>query len=270
MSFSVSGKTAIVTGSATGIGLAIARHLVDKGANVMFADVDEDRLETELGDEARAEGPVRMFSGDLTEKLTIANLLSATIDAFDRVDILVNASRRMMVSEILNPEVDGVEELWRHNVLSALRTSQMTAKRMIQLAQRAEVEAGTMVGSIINLSSITTQATRPELLGYSMASAAVDQMTRSLAVALAPKGIRVNAVALGSVMSASLQAALRENPSFREQIADSTPLGRIAAPAELAEAVQFLASDASGFITGQVLTVDGGRGLLDAVRAPAH
>lgn len=270
MSFSVSGKTAIVTGSASGIGLAIARHLVDKGANVMFADVDEALLEDEVGEEARAEGPIRMFSGDLTEKLTIANLLSATVDAFDRVDILVNANRRTFVSDILSPEADGVEELWRHNVLSALRISQMTAKRMIQHAQRAEVEESAMLGSIINLSSIAAQATRPELLAYSMAAAAMDQMTRSLAVALAPKGIRVNAVAFGSVMSASLQAALKEQPDFRDEIAAATPLGRIAAPAELAEAVQFLASDASGFITGQVLTVDGGRGLLDAVRSPAH
>ena len=95
-------------------------------------------------------------------------------------------------------------------------------------------------------------------------------MTRSLAVALAPKGIRVNAVAFGSVMSASLQAALKDNPGFRDEISVATPLGRIAAPAELAEAVQFLASDAAGFLTGQVLTVDGGRSLLDVVTAPAH
>jgi 7-alpha-hydroxysteroid dehydrogenase len=270
MSFSVSGKTAIVTGAASGIGLAIARHLVDKGANVMFADVDEARLEAQVGEEARAEGPVRMFAGDLTEKLTIANLLSATVDAFDRVDILVNANRRTAVSDILNPDADGVEELWRHNVLSALRISQMTAKRMIHHAAKAELEPGTMLGSIVNLSSITAQATRPELLAYSMAAAAMDQMTRSLAVALAPKGIRVNAVAFGSVMSASLQQSLKENPGYRDEITDATPLGRIASPAELAEAVQFLASDAAGFVTGQVLTVDGGRGLLDVVAAPAH
>jgi 7-alpha-hydroxysteroid dehydrogenase len=270
MSFSVSGKTAIVTGAAAGVGRAIARHLVDKGANVMFADIDEDRLEAEVGEEARSEGPIRMFAGDLTEKLTIANLLSATVDAFDRVDILVNASRKMAPSKVLHPDEDAVEELWRQNVLTALRMSQMTAKRMIQHGQRAELEPGAMLGSIVNISSITAQVTRPELLAYSMAAAAMDQMTRSLALALAPKGIRVNAVAFGSIMSASLQSGLKEHPDFRDLIVAGTPLGRIAAADEVAETVQFLASDAAGFITGQVLAVDGGRSLLDAVAAPAH
>lgn len=270
MSFSVTGKTAIVTGSASGIGLAIARHLLDKGANVMFADIDEERLEDQMGDEARAEGQVRLFAGDLTEKLTIANLMSATIDAFDRVDILVNASRKMAVSNVLSADADAVEELWRQNVLSALRMTQGAAKRMIKHAEGSGVEPGSMIGSIINLSSITAQVTRPELLAYSMGAAAIDQMTRSMALALAPKGIRVNAVAFGSLMSGSLQTTLKENPDFRDQIEASTPLHRIAAPAEIAETVQFLASDASGFMTGQVLTVDGGRSLLDAATPPAH
>ena len=95
-------------------------------------------------------------------------------------------------------------------------------------------------------------------------------MTRSLAVSLARKRIRVNAVAMGSVMSASMQEHLKEHPDFRSVIEKGTPLGRIASAAELAETMQFLASDGSGFMTGQVLTVDGGRTLLDPVTAPAH
>jgi len=269
MSLSIAGKTAIVTGAASGIGLAVARHFQDKGANVVFADIDEDRLEAEVGEEARTEGQVRLFAGDLREKLTIANLLSATIEAFDRVDIVVNASRKMMISDPLNSEDDAVEALLEQNLLTALRLSQMTARRMILQAEKAGVTEGP-IGSIINLSSIAATRTQPRLLGYSIASAAVEQMTRSLAVALAPKGIRVNAVSFGSVMSASLQHALKENPAYRTPIIECTPLGRIAAPAELAETIQFLASDASGFITGQVLAVDGGRSLLDAVDAPAH
>ncbi|MEP5154613.1 SDR family oxidoreductase, partial [Planktotalea sp.] len=130
-------------------------------------------------------------------------------------------------------------------------------------------EDGT-VGSIINLSSIAARRTRPELMAFSISTAALDQMTRSLAVALAPERIRVNAVALGSVMSESLKEILRDNQEYRETIEDITPLGRIAAPHELAEAFQYLASDSSAFVTGQVLTVDGGRTLLDPVGAPAH
>jgi 7-alpha-hydroxysteroid dehydrogenase len=268
MSFSIQGKTAIVTGAANGIGLAIARHFADRGANVMFADIDEDRLHAEAGEDARAERTVRLFAGDLREKLAIANLLSATVDAFDRIDILVNASRQMATSDPLSIEDDAVTEMWQQNVLTALRMSQMTARRMIQSAEKSGAEG--MIGAIVNLSCIASTRTQPGLLGYSMSVAAVDQMTRSLAVALAPKRIRVNAVSFGSVMSASLQGKLRDNPDWRDAIEAGTPLGRIAAPDEVAETVQYLASDASSFMTGQIVTLDGGRGLLDAVRAPGH
>jgi 7-alpha-hydroxysteroid dehydrogenase len=268
MSLSIAGKTAIVTGAAKGIGLAVARHFHAKGANVMFADIDETGLEAAVGEEARSEGAVRMFAGDLREKLTLANLLSATLDAFDRVDILVNASRRWSVSDPLSADDDAVETLWRENVMTSLRLSQMTARRMIMQAEKSGAEG--MIGSIVNVSSVASMRSQPDLLGYSMAAAAVDQMTRSLALALAPKGIRVNAVSIGSVMSASLQAALKEEPGWRDAIIKGTPFGRIASPDELVETVQFLASDAPSFMTGQILTIDGGRGMLDSVTVPAY
>ncbi|NIZ11608.1 SDR family NAD(P)-dependent oxidoreductase [Pseudooceanicola sp. HF7] len=266
MSFSIAGKTAIVTGAANGIGLAIGRLFANKGANVMFADMDEDRLREELG-AAADEGNIRYFAGDLREKLTIANLLSATIDAFDEVDILVNASRQMVVSDPLNPDDDAMESLLQQNLITALRVSQTVAKRMIKQSEGKEEG---QAGAIVNLSSIAARRTHPDLMAYSVSTAALDQMTRSLAVALAPHRIRVNAIAFGSVMSSSLKETLRDNSDFREDIEDHTPLSRIAPPSELAEAVQYLVCDASSFMTGQIMTVDGGRTLLDPVAAPAH
>ncbi|MFN7004137.1 MAG: SDR family NAD(P)-dependent oxidoreductase [Roseinatronobacter sp.] len=266
MSFSITGKTAIVTGGANGIGHAIGRHFLDKGANVVFADLDEERLRKELGPNEDGK-PHRYFAGDLREKLTIANLLSATIDAFDRVDILVNGARQIVKTDALDPEDSSVNALLEQNLLTSLRLSQMVARRMIK--QGEDQENGN-VGTIVNISCLAAHRTHPDLLAYSISTAALDQMTRSLALVLAPHRIRVNAVAFGSVMSASLKDSIRENPEIRDEIIKRTPLGRIAPPSELAEAVQYLASDCSSFMTGQIMTVDGGRGLLDPVMTSAH
>ena len=268
MSLSVAGKTVIVTGAAHGLGRAIAKHFADQKAQVMMADFDESALMADFGEDARDDGPVRWFAGDLRKKLTINNLVSATIDAFDRVDILVNASRKMCLSDPLGLEDDGIDEMLGQNLMTALRLTQQVAKRMILQSERDGSEGP--AGSIVNISSIAARHTQPELLGFSVACAAVEQMTRSMAVALAPHRIRVNAVAYGSMMSASLQNTLKEHPDWRDPIREGTPMHRIAKAPELAEAVQFLASEGAGFITGQVLTVDGGRSLLDPVRIPAH
>lgn len=266
MSFSISGKTAIVTGGGNGIGLAVGKLFADKGANVMFADMDEKALAAELGDRAD-EGNIRYFAGDLREKLTIANLISATLDAFDQLDILFNGARQIEQTDPLDNDDDTFAAMLNNNVMPGLRLTQYVAKRMIK---QSEGQSEGSAGSIINLSSIAARRTHPQLMGYSVAAAAIDQMTRSMAVALAPHRIRVNGIAIGSVMSASLQNYLRDNRSERQSIESHTPLSRIAGPGEVAETAQFLASDAAGFVTGQILTVDGGRTLVDSVPAPAH
>ena len=193
--------------------------------------------------------------------------MSLTHDAFDRIDILVNASRQVMTTDPFDPDDDSVSLLLQQNMMTALKLSQATAKRMIK---QADPDGDGPVGSIINLSSIAARRAHPDLLGYSISSAALDQMTRALAVALAPKRIRVNAVAFGSVMSASLKGALKEQDGMRAEILEHTPLSRIASPGEVSDAVQYLASDASGFVTGQIITVDGGRTLIDPACVAAH
>ncbi len=267
MSFSIEGKTAIITGAANGVGLAIGRHFLKAGANVVFADMDEAALEREIGSEVTDNGPARMFSGDLRKKLAVTNLLSLTVDAFERIDILVNAARQVAMTDPLDPEDDSVSMLMEQNMMMALRLSQATARRMIKLS---EGQSEGTVGTIINLSSIAARRTHPDLMAYSIATAASDQMTRSLAVALAPQRIRVNAVAFGSVMSASLKTKLKDHDDYRKDILAHTPLHRIASPVEVCDAVQYLACDASDFVTGQIITVDGGRTLIDPVGCAVH
>ena len=267
MSFSIAGKTAIVTGAANGVGLAIGRHFTRVGANVVFVDMDEKTLQHELGEEAEKDDSIRIFAGDLRKKLTIANLLSITIDAFERVDILVNAARQVLTTDPLDPDDNSVEELLQQNAIAALQVSQAVARRMIKQADGA---TGEPIGSIVNLSSIAARRAHPDMLAYSVSSAACDQMTRSLAVAFAPQGIRVNAVAFGSVMSASLKQSLKDHDDMRAAIVRNTPMQRIASPGEVSDAVQYLASDASAFVTGQIITVDGGRTLLDPAAVSAH
>ncbi len=269
MSYSIAGKSAIVTGAANGVGLAIARHFVGQGARVMFVDMDEEKLGREVAAVAGEDGEARFFAGDLRERLTLANLLSATIDEFDRVDILVNASRQILRSDPLNPDEDAFETLIEQNVTTSLRVSQVIARRMIKQAENDAQPEGN-IGAIVNLTSIAARRTHADLLSYSVSCAALDQMTRSLAVALSGHRIRVNAVAFGSVMSASLRHALKESGDLRTTITEATPLGRIGEADEVAEAVQYLASNSSGFVTGQILSVDGGRTLIDPVDAPVH
>ena len=115
-----------------------------------------------------------------------------------------------------------------------------------------------LTGSIVNISSIAARRTHPDLLAYSVSTAALDQMTRSLAVAMAPHGIRVNAVGPGSIDTA-MMAGVNANPEAMKMVMSRTPLGRIGTPEEVADVVAFLASDKASYITGETIYVDGGR-----------
>ncbi|SEM74555.1 7-alpha-hydroxysteroid dehydrogenase [Loktanella fryxellensis] len=270
MSFSIKGRTAIVTGAANGIGLAVARHFVRAGANVMMADSDEAALDREVAELSADSERVRMFAGDLRQKLAVANLVSATVDAFDGVDILVNAARQIGPTAPLDPDDTSVADLLEQNLTLPLRLSQSIARRFVKQAEGLSDDDDRIIGTIVNLSSIAGRRAHPELLGYGMANAALDQMTRSMAVALAPHRIRMNGVCVGSVLSNSLNLWLRDHGAARAAILGATPMGRIANASEVPDTVQYLASDASGFVTGQIIVIDGGRTLLDAGAVAAH
>lgn len=266
MDSSIAGKTAIVTGAASGIGLAIARRFTELGANVVLADSDEKQLDIEV--EALSDNPGEAigFHGNLTEKLDIKNLLATTTDLFDSVDILVNASRQFAIDP--DDEVDLLPTLLNQNVVANLRLSRAVARKMIKYSENNG--AGPIGGTIINLSSIVTQGTSPGLMAFSVSMAAVDQLTRSLAVTFANDRIRVNGIAIGSVMTASLRQSLREDDALKDIITAQTPRGYIGEASVVADTAVFLATDKSEFMTGQILTIDGGRSLIDSVPAPLH
>ena len=150
MSLSIQGKTAIVTGAGRGIGLAIARHFEEAGANVMFADSDEAMLESVLGDQMTGDGPVRGFAGDLGQKLTLANLVSATIDAFDRIDILVNAHRMVQPCDPMTVGEDLLSDMLRQHLqkqagisleLAARNAAKMLANGLQERSREVQVLA---------------------------------------------------------------------------------------------------------------------------------
>ena len=258
MPYRMDGKSVIVTGAANGIGLAIAKRLVRAGAFVVMADHDEDKLALEVetlageGFDGRAQG----VAGDVSQKLTMANLLAATMEASDRLDVLVNAARLVVAADPLGAEDDRFEESFAQNVGATLRLSQLAARRMIGAGrERAE-------GAIVNVSTPFAQRAPARLLAYSVACAALEQLTRGLAAALAPKGVRVNAISVG-VPGRSIAAAFPGTGELGRSLARATPLGRAGEPSEAAEAALFLASPAASFVTGEILTVDGGRLLVD-------
>ena len=239
MTFAIAGRTAIVTGAARGAGLAIARGLAGEGANVIMADLDEAALERAAAAIAGSGGQVRVFAGDLREKLTVKNLLALAQDAFGGIDILVTAAHQGAATDPLAEEDRTLEDLLERNLLAGYRLCRAVARRMIRLDEGGDGDGdGAPAGAIVNLVAGAGLAARPDMLAASVSAAAMAQMTRALALALAPHRIRVNGVAPGG--GADPAAAAGE-----------------AVPDGLARAVQYLASPAAAGVTGQIVTLGG-------------
>ena len=232
----------------------------------MLADPDDRALDRAYQELREGGGELARFHYQVQDKLSVANLLAATLDAFDSIDVLLSDTRVSVPGSFLEIGPDDFNAVLTHNVRSVFLLGQQVAKRMIQQRQ----EDPEFEGAIIIVSSIAAQRTVPELLSYSVACAALDQLTRSMAAGLAPERIRVNAVALGSVMTGTLREALRERAELRDEMIQVTPMGRIGEADEAASAALFLASERASFITGQVLAVDGGRSVLDPLASPVR
>ena len=246
----LTGKVAIVTGAARGIGFAIAKRFLQDGARVVMADIDHS-----TGNRARESleplGDVRFVQADVGTRLDVHNMVATTIDVFDAVDILVNNAGIASSGSFLDISEDDFDAVMRVNLRGAFLCTQAVAKRMV-----ARVENGGPPGSIVSLSSVAAQLAIGDQVAYTISKGGLAQLTVVAAQALAPHGIRVNAIGPGSIETDLLMEVVGED---QQDLLARTPLGRIGQPHEIAAIASFLASDGASYITGQTIYADGGR-----------
>ena len=240
------GKIAVVTGSSRGIGAAIAKELAAQGATVIINHRDSaTQAEAVTAEIIAAGGSAAVISANVSEFAEAQRLIKETVERFGRIDILVNnagTTRDMLI--MMMPEADW-DLVIQTNLKSAFNCSKAAVRPMMK--QRA--------GRIINITSVSGLAGQAGQTNYSASKAGMIGFTKALAQEIGSRGITVNAIAPGFVPTV-LTDVLNEDQ--KRAIISMTPLGRFAQPEEIAYAVTFLASDRAAFITGQVLSVDGG------------
>lgn len=244
------GKSAIVTGGAQGIGLACVEALVAEGARVAIADVkleDAQAAATSFGDKAIA------VACDVSQPDAVTAAVDAAEAAFGPVSVLVNNAGIALTGDILTLELETLRKVLDVNLVGTFLMSQEVARRLV---------AAGLKGSIVNMSSVNSVLAIPAITAYCASKGGVAQLTRASALALAPHGIRVNAVGPGSIMTDMMRGVASDEAAMR-RVLSRTPLGRIGEAGEVADVVAFLAGDKSSYITGETIFIDGGRGALN-------
>ncbi len=245
-------KVALVTGAAKGIGLAVARRFVSDGARVVVADIDEDagsRAVEELG----AFGAVRFIRCDVGDSDEVDNAVKATLSVWGNIDVLVSNAGIVHGADFLDVTEADFDRVIRVNLKGMFLVGQAVARSMV-----GHVKAGGSPGAIVNMSSVNAVFAIANQVPYSTSKGGVNQLTKVMALALAPYGIRVNAIGPGSIMTDML-ASVATDEAARRRVLSRTPLGRIGDPAEIAAIAAFLASDEASYLTGQTIYADGGR-----------
>jgi 3-oxoacyl-[acyl-carrier protein] reductase len=242
------GKVAVVTGASKGIGASIAEHLAAAGASVVVNyATSKTGADVVVGRITAAGGKAIAVQGDVSKQEDITNLFAETKKAYGKLDILVNNAGIYEFAPLEGVTAEHFHKQFNLNVLGLLLTTQEALKLI-----------GPDGGSVINVGSIVGHMPVPTASVYSATKAAVDAITVSLAGELGPKKIRVNSLNPGMVETEGLHTAGFLESDFRKHVEATTPLGRIGQPNDIATVSVFLASDASGWITGQTLAVAGG------------
>jgi 7-alpha-hydroxysteroid dehydrogenase len=244
--FSLTGRTAIVTGSGRGIGAAIALAFAEAGADVVLTARTKEQLDevaARIGELGRR---AVVMPGDVNDEAHLRSLVDAATGELGRLDIVVNNAGGSMPAAFLDTPPKAMVAAFRFNVMTAFTLTQMAAPALLESGQ----------GAVVNISSAMGRLTDRGYAAYGTAKGALSHMTRLLAMDLAPK-VRVNGIAVGSVATSALDVVLQSEELHREMV-DRTPLKRLGEVEDIGLAALYLCSPAGSFITGKVIEVDGG------------
>jgi 7-alpha-hydroxysteroid dehydrogenase len=244
--FRMDDKVAIVTGAGRGIGAASALALAEVGADVVLAARTEEQLREVAGQVEALGRRALVVPGDLSDLAVVASLADQAVEAFGRLDVVVNNVGGTMPRPLLDTSPRFLEEAFHFNVSTAHALVRASVPHMLE----------TEGGAVVNISSVMGKVVGRGYLGYGTAKAALAHYTRLAARDLAPR-IRVNAIGVGSTATSALDIVLQSD-ELRTTMEQTTPMKRIGDPIDIATAVVYLSSPAGGYITGKVLEVDGG------------
>jgi 3-oxoacyl-[acyl-carrier protein] reductase len=272
MSFTLEGRTALVTGSGRGIGRAIAKRLATAGANVMLNDMDEDLLreaEADLGHPER----VRHVTGDLTHSSTPKAVVEAVLSAFGSIDIIVNNAGYSWDNVIQKTTDEQFKAMLEIHLVTPFRILRAASDFIRDASKRESANNQRVMRKVVNITSIAATDGNPGQAGYSSGKAGVIGLTRTLAKEWGRYNVNVNCVGFGLIETRLVQPLDGENakiqmhghqirlgvqPSVLESVKSSCPLGRLGTPEEAAGAVLFFCSPLSDYVTGEVLICGGG------------
>ncbi len=241
-------KIAIVTGGASGIGAAIAGKFIQNNILTIIIGRDKKKLDIAKASLGKLCVPV---SFDLNNLSAMPQLVDQLMKEHKKIDILVNNAGINLKKDFIEVTDNDFQKIMHTNVTAMFSLSREVVKCMIEIGS----------GSIINISSMASQYGLPKVIAYSASKAAIEGMTRAMAVELSPKGIRVNCIAPGFIATDMSAKALNNDKERKSKVISRTPMGALGMPADIGDAALFLATESSKYITGVVLPVDGGNSI---------
>jgi NAD(P)-dependent dehydrogenase (short-subunit alcohol dehydrogenase family) len=256
--FGLQGRVCIVTGGAQGIGEACARRFAREGAKVVIADIDDAK-----GGALAQELQGLYVHCDVGDQAQVDTLVAQAVLTHGRIDVLVNNAGIFKAADFLDISEADFDAVLRVNLKGAFLVGQAVARVMARNEPRPGPGNSAVRGAVVNMSSVNAVLAIPNIASYNVSKGGINQLTRVMALSLVDLGIRVNAVAPGTIATELAAKAVLTSEDARKKIMSRTPMKRMGEASEVADLVAYLASDAASYITGEIVVIDGGRMTLN-------